>query len=195
MNQQLQAWTGEFGRAYTKRNRVHWQDRVPFWGHIMQDTLASSVLEVGCNAGWNLQAIRSLDKVGRRLTGVDVNQDALLEAQRACFDVRACPAQDLATVFEPRSFDIVFTAGVLIHVAPADLADVMRGIVRTARSYVLAVEYESAVEEEVSYHGHDGLLWKRPFGALYEAMGLAIIDQGEAPGFDRCQFTLLAKVD
>ncbi len=193
MNQQLQAWSGEFGADYTKRNRVHWQDRVPFWQYVMQLTVADSVLEVGCNAGWNLQAIRSLDKTGRRMVGVDINQQALIEAQQALLDVRACPAQELATVFEPQSFDLVFTAGVLIHVAPADLIGVMKGIVRTARHHVLCVEYESNIEEEVNYHGHDGLLWKRPFGALYEAMGLTIIDQGEAEGFDRCQYTLLGK--
>ncbi len=51
-------WAGEFGDNYTARNRVNWMARTPFWATIMDKTGARSILEVGCNAGWNLSAIK-----------------------------------------------------------------------------------------------------------------------------------------
>ena len=57
----LAFWEGEAGQAYTQRNRVDWEARLPFWRHILEQTNAQSFLEVGVNAGWNLRAIRQLN--------------------------------------------------------------------------------------------------------------------------------------
>jgi hypothetical protein len=66
------------------------------------------------------------------------------------------------------SIDLVFTNGVLIHVAPEDLGRITDEIVRVSKNYVLCCEYFSHVPEEVPYHGQNGLLWKRDFGAFYQ---------------------------
>ena len=47
----IQFWSGEFGNQYTARNRVNWQERVPFWEQIIDRTSAKTFLDVGCNAG------------------------------------------------------------------------------------------------------------------------------------------------
>ena len=54
-------------------------------------------------------------------------------------------------------------------------------------------EYAAETETEVEYRGHKGKLWKRPYGALYEALGLTLRDHGPAEGFDACEFWLLEK--
>ena len=185
-------WAGGFGQAYTARNRVDWQKRVPFWNAIMTATGAETVLEVGCNAGWNLRAIREAAPAVT-VAGIDVNPVAIAEAQADGLNAALLPATSLSLSGE---FDLALTAGVLIHIPPQDLGDVMDRIIQASRRYVLAVEYAADTETEVLYRGHSAALWKRPFGAMYEAKGLKMIDQGfvsKADGFDDCTYWLLEK--
>ena len=44
MSDCAQFWAGEFGDAYTRRNRVDWLARIPFWFYILNKTQARSVL-------------------------------------------------------------------------------------------------------------------------------------------------------
>lgn len=185
-------WAGEFGQAYTERNQVNYQDRVPFWQSAIEYCAPATALEVGCNAGWNLQAIQSVDQ-SIELYGVDVNATAVEEARQQGFEVQCASAASIAGLYEPGSIDLVYTCGVLIHIAPEDLDSVMRAIVATSGRYVLAVEYAAEQEEEIEYRGHAGKLWKRPFGKLYEQMGLNLLSVGEAGGFDQCVYWLLEK--
>lgn len=192
MNTQQEAWSGDFGNSYTERNRVSWQSRVPFWGQILNLTKPETVLEVGCNAGWNLRALRALDP-RLFLAGVDVNQNALQEAKEAGFTVAAMAAADVGDTFED-AYDLVFTAGVLIHIPSMQLKRVMSSIMKASHRYVLAVEYAAAEETEIVYRGQHDLLWKRPFGRLYELLGLKMVDSGfltERDGFDSCMYWLL----
>jgi hypothetical protein len=55
------------------------------------------------------------------------------------------------------------------------------------------VEYDAEAETEIHYQGHDGLLWKRPYGRLYEGLGLSVVETGVAQGFDRCQYWLMER--
>jgi len=187
-------WRGSFGTEYTQRNRVNVLQRVPFWSAMLGITQARSVLEVGCNAGWNLRAMRSVDSK-LDLVGVDLNRDALAEAEAAGLDVHQMNGSEVADVW-PQHFDLVFTAGVLIHVPTEDLGAVMRSIADASKRYVIAVEYAASREEAVEYRGHTDRLWRRPFGALYEDAGLKIIATGPLPkaqGFDDCHYWLLTK--
>ena len=191
---QEEFWRGSFGFEYTDRCRVDWQTRVPFWRDIIHDFRPRSVLEVGCNAGWNLHAIRSI-ATDIALAGVDVNQAAREEAAQAGFEVHDTPASLVGNRW-PNQFDLVFTAGVLIHVAPGDIADVMDSIIAASRRWVLAIEYAANEEEEVAYRGHWERLWRRPFGAMYADMGLVPIESGllsNDDGFDRCGYWMLEK--
>lgn len=191
MNDQEAHWKGPEGSAYTKRNRVAWTKRIPFWKSILEIADPSSVLDVGCNAGWNLLALRSLNR-HLYLRGVDLNVDALVEACGHNLDAREVGASEVGTLW-PRRFDLVVTSGVLIHVAPQYLGKTMESIVRASKEWVLAVEYEAEQEESVVYRGVEDRLWKRPFGRLYEDMGLKLEMEVEAEGFDRCKAWLLRK--
>jgi pseudaminic acid biosynthesis-associated methylase len=189
-------WAGEFGIAYTLRNKVDWMQRRSFWELVLERTAACRVLEVGCGAGWNLLALRQVDPRVRAL-GVDVNRVALDMAQDAGADAVELPAARVGTRW-PQAFDLVFTAGVLIHVPPAELATTMVSIIAASRRWVLAVEYAAAAEEEVLYRGHAERLWRRPFGVLYEALGLTLQESGHlerGDGFDDCTWWLLKKPD
>lgn len=187
MNAQEQLWSGDFGKTYTDRNRVAWRDRIPFWKRILQETGARSVTEIGCNAGWNLSAIRRAYP-DVQTYGVEINQYAAHQAIRAGIEL---PQQDSYPTAE-----LVFTAGVLIHQNADDLKTMMERIVEASFQYVLAVEYAADKEEHVKYRNMDGYLWRRPYGRLYRAMGLKEVDSfpvDKAAGFDNCQAWLLTK--
>ena len=185
-------WAGQFGAEYLERNKVDPRTRLDFWRSAVEFCEPHSVLEVGCNRGHNLLAIQMANP-SAELFGLDVNAAAVEEARQVGIEARVGSASALAGLYEADSMDLVFTAGVLIHIAPQDLEGVMRGIVATSGKYVLAVEYFAEQEEEVEYRGHSGKLWKRPFGKLYQDLGLTLLSEGVAGGFDSCAYWLLSK--
>lgn len=211
MSEQTDYWSGQGGTEYTKRNRVRWLDRVPFWTEIVAKTGVGSVLEVGCNFGANLLALRTV-KPDISLAGVEINQSAVDQAHNCGL----CDVSTNAPYFcfgditirsyrgsAPKTFDMVFTSGMLIHVPPKAIQETMRGICAFARDgvgrngYVLAIEYEAAQEEEVTYRGQRGLLWKRPYGRMYEDLGLTEVDSGylkPEDGWDNTTWWLLSKI-
>jgi pseudaminic acid biosynthesis-associated methylase len=189
MTETEEFWAGEFGDEYTKRNRVDWRARIPFWKEVIDITGARSVLEFGCNAGWNLSAIkRTYPDV--YLEGVDVNPNALQQAANAGLNVGSGFSPDILGCGR----ELVFTSGVLIHIAPENLQKTMQDLVKVSSDYVLAVEYEAEEEEEVEYRGHAGKLWKRPYRQMYESLGLKHVTTWYHPeGFDNCVAWLMRK--
>lgn len=184
-------WKGSFGDSYTARNRVNWRARIPFWRRIMGLTGARSVFEMGCNAGWNLSAIREVAP-NARLLGCEINSKAYEQALFAGNDVVLEDGVICLWTYAG-VFDLVFTAGVLIHIDEDSIETTMRALVDASADYVLAVEYAADRSQAIEYRGHTDKLWSRPFGRMYEALGLTLMDSGEAEGFDRCQYWLLRK--
>ena len=188
----LAFWSGDFGKEYTERNRVDWSLRVPLLRRMIEQTGATSFLDVGCNAGWNLCALRNINP-GVEMSGVDVNDDALAQAADEGFDVVKMPASEVAEFFGSDSAQMVITSGVLIHVPPHELEATMRAIVDVSAQYVLCIEYDAPEEKMVEYRGHAHRLWKRPFGKLYEALGLSVLETGVAAGYVDCAYWLMER--
>lgn len=201
MNEQEKLWSGDFGKAYTDRNRVDWRARIPFWRQVIHKTGARSVTEVGCSCGWNLSAIRRAYP-DIETYGVDINEYAIHQAHVAGIAVCNLVSNGLSATLRtmPPPYyppaELVFTAGVLIHQNTDALKTMMERIVAASFQYVLAVEYPADKEEHVKYRGMEGMLWRRPYGRLYKAMGLKEVDSWPATrkdGFDNCQAWLLTK--
>jgi pseudaminic acid biosynthesis-associated methylase len=187
-------WAGEFGADYTARNRVNWQARMPFWQSAIEYCTPATVFEFGCNAGWNLKAIEAVAP-NTDLYGCDINLGAVNEARAAGFEVQHVGPQGIVGLYEPGTMDLVFTAGVLIHIAPDDLERTMRSIAELSGRFVMAVEYhEEEAEVEVEYRGHKGALWRRNYGKLYQDLGLRLLAiTPDAEGFDNCTAYLLER--
>src|SRR6185295_1000081 len=143
-------WAGDFGDEYTGRNQVDWSLRVPLLQRMIEMTGAESFLDVGCNAGWNLLALRKISP-DFMMSGIDVNHTALQQAAAEGFDVVNCAAKDLSTMDDLQGAAMVITSGVLIHVPPVELDAVMRAIVDASDKYVLCIEYDATVETMVEY--------------------------------------------
>jgi pseudaminic acid biosynthesis-associated methylase len=161
-------WAQGFGDEYVARNLDAGEGREAFWYALLERLEPSSVLEIGCNVGANIRWI--VDRVPpKQVFGVDINESALATIrQRFAVNAVWSPARRLP--FRDREFELVFTAGVLIHQPEATLPLVMAEAVRTARTYVLALEYFSNETVEVAYRGRSGALFKRDYGALYSEL-------------------------
>lgn len=190
-------WAGEFGDAYTERNREAGDARAPFWQMVFSECEIHNVLEVGCNLGANLRwVIRHVPP--QQVYGVDINVKALEELRRLLPGVNAMwtPARELP--FRDRWFDLVFTIGVLIHQPESTLPLVMAEIYRCARRYILCGEYFAAQTTEVPYRGQAGALFKRDYGRLYQELfpELKLRKQGflsRAEGWDDVTYWLFEK--
>ena len=154
-------WGGDFGDRYTDRNATDFAYRREFWERIQRDYPFESALEVGCNLGGNLRWLRG------RLFGVDVNLHALtrLRADLPHVNGVQSPARELP--FRDRYFDLVYSAGVLIHQPDATLPLVMAEMVRCSARWVLMAEYSADEHTDVPYRGESGALIKRPYGRLF----------------------------
>ncbi len=101
----------------------------------------------------------------------------------------------LATAFEipypDGFFDVVFTSGVLIHIAPTDLPQALREIHRCAGRFIWGFEYYSPQPMEVRYRGHQSLLWKADFARLY----LDLFDDLDAVRVEQIPYLEDANVD
>lgn len=173
VSNQLQAWQGAFGDAYIDRNDdAEWKlaPGVEGFRRMIGSLCLDSILEVGSNIGLNLMYIDRLFNKNVQLHAVEPNTKAFER-------LLAHPHLNLASAWNCSGFDIplpdacmdlVFTSGVLIHIAPETLGQITDEIVRVSRKYILCSEYFSHVPEEVPYHGEQGLLFKRDFGAFYQ---------------------------
>jgi pseudaminic acid biosynthesis-associated methylase len=159
-------WAGEFGDAYVERNLAAETGRREFWARLLEMTRPANALEVGCNVGANLRWLVE-DLGAENVAGIDINEKALeiLRERLPGVDARAGTARDLP--FTDRSFELVFTIGVLIHQGTDELREVMAEIVRCSSRWVLCGEYYAEEETEVPYRGEQGALFKRDFGRLY----------------------------
>jgi SAM-dependent methyltransferase len=110
-------------------------------------TADESILELGCNAGRNLAALRCCGF--RNLTGIEINPNAL-SAMQTAFPVTAREARLLngtieavLPTFPDRSHAVIFTMAVLEHIHPDSEALVFDAMVRVAGRYILTIEDET----------------------------------------------------
>ena len=177
---QTRIWQGEFGRDYTDRNTFDIEQLDRLWldnygisrSSINREFLElipkdASFLEVGCNVGNQLVMLRHLGYSD--LAGVEIQDYALQVAKSRLQNISLRQGSAQMLPFEDKSFDVVFTSGLLIHIAPEDLPKAMSEIHRCTREYIWGMEYFSARPATISYRGHDHLLWKMNYAHEYLA--------------------------
>jgi pseudaminic acid biosynthesis-associated methylase len=182
---QLQLWRGDFGAAYINRNAPTSSTvaaLVPMWARMLERARPTPhrILEVGANVGLNLRALARVTEA--ELVALEPNAKA---RQRLVDDKVCAPANVLEGVAQriplaDASVDLAFTAGVMIHIAPADLVACCHEIRRVARRHILCAEYFSASPREIPYRGHAGQLFLRDFGRFWREAcpELKLLDYG-----------------
>lgn len=176
-------WRGEFGDEYVERNQgaTRVAANTALFARILARTRGvHSALELGANIGLNLAALRALLPEAS-LSAVELNEKAAarLEGSQPEVDLHVGSILE----FQPtRTWELVFTKGVLIHIAPERLPQVYDLMARASSRYLMVCEYYNPTPVEVEYRGHAGKLFKRDFaGDLLERVpGLALLDYGFA---------------
>ena len=149
---QAQVWQGEFGRQYTDRNTFDLEEMNRLWSanygvsrrdinrvFLKDIPKGASFLEVGCNVGNQLLQLQELGYTN--LSAVEVQAYAVEIAKSRAKSASVLQGSALSLPYESDSFDVVFTSGVLIHIAPEDLPRAMEEVHRCAKTYIWGAEY------------------------------------------------------
>lgn len=191
---QLREWTGQFGLDYTNRNsltpaqvdelwvRNYGVSRTEMNRKFLSDVPKDArILEVGCNLGNQLVLLQTLGYTN--LYGVEVQEYALEAARARTHNIQLTLASAFDVPYEDGYFDLVFTAGVLIHISPEDLPGALDEIHRCSRQYVMGSEYYAPGVTEVKYRDHNGLLWKMDYAQQYLTRfpGLELVHEQRLP--------------
>lgn len=163
ISEQEKFWQGDFGDEYVARNQgapIN-TTNIAFFSKIFSHTQKiESVIEFGTNRGLNLIAINAL-LPACKMSGVEINAQAHAEAIKlGLADVALGSFIDYPVT---QQYDLSFTKGVLIHIAPELLPTAYTKLYEASRQYILIAEYYNPSPVEISYRGHEGKLFKRDF--------------------------------
>lgn len=190
-----QLWGEDFGDAYTVRNQDGFYLRKDFWAKIAKATTPATVLEVGCNSGNNLKYLGSASKA--ECYGIDINKSALRKSRITMPGLNLIYGKARELPFKDNLFDLVFTCGVLIHQPEESLYEVMAGVVRCSKKYVLALEYFRPTRSVIPYRGENAALFGDDYAGIYQKeFHLRQIDSGllkKDQGFDGVTWSLMER--
>lgn len=185
---QERAWAGEHGDEYNRRcpgdeeANFYLFERALSLGavrpYFATPIRPSSILELGAGQGANLRALRRLLPKAE-LTALELNRQAadVLGATASCRRVIHASVLD----WEPdRTWDLVLTKGLLIHIHPTALPTAYQVIHQAAARWILLAEYYNPTPVELEYQGREGLLFKRDFAGemLDRYKDMQLVDYG-----------------
>jgi pseudaminic acid biosynthesis-associated methylase len=175
---QGEVWRGEFGSQYSERNLLDppeldklYQSKYGVTRTVLNHSFlkdiprSTSILEVGSNLGNQLIPLHQMGF--ENLNGIEIQKEIVKNAQSRVPSAKLMEGSALNIPFRDASFDLVFTSGLLIHIAPQDLSLAMTEIHRCAKDWIWGLEYYAPEITEVLYRGHPGLLWKADYARIY----------------------------
>ena len=173
--QQREFWTGDFGTEYIERNKTIetvnelYKEQTgitvekifeSFFEKIDRDC---TIIELGCNVGLNLSV---LNKIGfKNLTGLEINKSAFSIAKKNNPNISFINSS-IEDFEVTKTFDLVYTAGVLIHINPDTLPLIIKKIDKLSKKYIFGFEYYSDYLEEIKYRNNESTCWKQNFPEL-----------------------------
>jgi spore coat polysaccharide biosynthesis protein SpsF len=202
------AWAGNHGKDYAERCKVEAKDRIDIFNKLLnkiqiKNYPSSSILEIGCNKGHNLEAIKTaLDKIqiinNYIIQGIDINR-------RLCTKPNIINGSIYELPWVDNTFEVTLTSGVLIHIPPPRLKEALFQMRSVSNRYTIMIEYNAEKEVGTKYgidfNYMDGV-WARPYGKIYKkkfpkdkliSTG-KISDLGsDGWGFSKCDYWIFEK--
>lgn len=176
--QQESFWAGHFGIEYLNRNQgqqLITSNTAMFVQILRAAPDVKSIVELGCNIGLNLQALKLINN-NFELCGYEINKTAAQKAR----DLNIADVMDgtiLNALPTEKKYDISFTKGVLIHINPDQLHSVYENLYNLSKKYILVCEYYNPRPVVVKYRGNEDRLFKRDFaGELIDKYKLRLVD-------------------
>tara|TARA_B100001121_G_C18650877_1_gene604022 strand:+ start:536 stop:1147 length:612 start_codon:yes stop_codon:yes gene_type:complete len=169
-------WSKSFGDNYISRNTKS-NNRILQIGYALKKNKIKikSALELGCNVGYNLEALKKIYKK-IDLYGVEIN----LKAFKIVNKKFECYNGSILEFDTKKKFDLVFTSGVLIHQNPKYLKKIYNKMYKFTNKYLYIQEYFNPDPVEIKYRGHKDKLFKRDFAKEIQTnhKSLKLIDYG-----------------
>ncbi len=176
--EQMDFWQSQFGKEYNTRNSFSQEEwdrfHIKTWGTTKIDmnqkcigtlTKDIKILEVGSNIGMQLAGLQRMGFTN--LYGIEIQKDAVELSKKNTEHINIIHGSAFDIPFKDKYFDLVFTSGVLIHIAPKDLPPVMSEMVRCSSKYVWGFEYFENEVADILYRGNKGFLWKADYAKLF----------------------------
>ena len=164
---QEEFWAGEFGDSYISRNESEslLASNIALFADIFSslDKVPLSIMEVGANIGMNIKAIQKLSP-GAQFTGIEINKHACEILSKTGCEVIESSIVDAST---SKTFDLVFSKGVLIHLMPDQLVSTYKKMYGWSNRFVLIAEYYNPTPATIPYRGNNDRLFKRDFAGEF----------------------------
>jgi len=168
MDHHQQFWKGLKGDEYTRKNLNFTNTQYKeftrleiirqFFTDINRDL---SIIELGCNRGNFIQVL--LNMGFSNITGVDINEEAIRLARK-----RFAKLDFIRTSIENfdyyDKYDMVVTCGVLIHINPDNIPDVINRIKDMSKKYIFGCEYYS---KDFTVVEHSSKCYTGDYGNLF----------------------------
>ena len=143
MNEQELFWKNIYGEEYRSKNQIFDNEKgSEAWEKMLSKCEKENfkILECGCNIGRNISQIKKAFP-NFSTSVIEINKEALEICKSKNKIEKSFNGSIINCDFEPNQFDLVFTMGVLIHIAPENLIDTMSKIKNLSKRYVLFGEY------------------------------------------------------
>ncbi len=163
------SWPAEYDHRKTYQPDVHIQEAM--LALYMSQSAPAKVLEYGCGFGRHLSYLRDIP--GIDINGYDQSPTMLRELGRT-FDPAwvkehvTLGAPVGALPYADGTFDIAYTAEVLVHVRPDDVRTILRELLRISKWHVLHIE--PSEEVKIVSDAHAGC-WRHDLVAIYRDLG------------------------
>lgn len=204
MNKQEQFWKDTYAKEYITRNSEFDLDAgIKAWAQMTRNLgPIRSILECGCNIGRNINILNHL-MPGAEKSIIEISPEAFSIVTGRYNFADALNCSILASDFGGKQFDLVFTTGVLIHIAPENLLENLSKIYAHSKKYIVFCEMFSRVPRTVPYKGENDLLFTRDYGRFFlENFQCSVVDYGflwghyyDAAGFDDGNFWVFEKTE
>ncbi len=173
--EQREFWKGDFGIDYINRNKTIetvnelYEKQTGttveniFKKFFDQIDRNSTIIELGCNVGLNLSV---LSKMGfKNLTGIEINETAYSIAKENNPNVNFINSS-IEDFNSTNTYDLVYTAGVLIHIHPDTLPLIIKKMDNLSKKFIFGFEYFSENLVEIKYRNNLKTCWKQNFPEL-----------------------------
>jgi pseudaminic acid biosynthesis-associated methylase len=192
-NDQHNFWLGSFGDEYIQRtgsleklNSIYFNLTGTSLSKIFENFFSDfdkdmTILELGCNVGIKLEILKNMGF--SNLTGLEMNPKALDIAKKNNPEINFINSS--IEDFDPngKTFDLVFTYGVLIHQHPSNIESIISKIIQLSKKFIFGYEYFSENLSEIKYRDHPGVMWKQNYSNLFEKSNsnLTILKEEKIP--------------
>jgi len=202
MNEQQNFWAKTYADDYIEKNKsFDTALGIEAWKKMLAKTSGiKSILECGSNIGRNIGFLNQALPEAKK---------SIIEISKPAFDFvtsqysldRACNSAIVDADFQPNSFDLTFTMGVMIHIHPDDLLQNLKKVFSLSAKYILIGEYFNRTPTMIEYQGQKDRLFKRDFGKFFiENFDVKIVDYGflwghiyDKAGFDDITWWMFEK--